>query len=140
MPDEKFNRFKKDYKLNDYDCEILTREKNTADYFEEAVKVGKMHGISAKQIANFLINRRPNIEEVLPAQLIQKIIQSSTVTKIGEKELNKTIDEVLKANEKAVLDYKNGKEQAIMFLVGQVLRKVPKLDANLVRERIKSKI
>jgi len=136
LPDEKFKRFIRQYQLNSYDSEILTREKNLADYYEDAVKVGKTHEVSAKQIANYIINRKPDIEEVLPAQLIQKIIQSSTVTKIDEGELDKTINEVIKNNEKAVSDYKNGKEQAIMFLVGQVLRKIPNLDANLVKEKI----
>lgn len=137
LPNEAFKRFKKEYNLNVYDCEILTRGKNIANYFEETVKIAKAHKLSAKQIANYLINRKPDIEEILPAQLVQKIIQSSTIAQVNENELDKIIEEVLKTNEKAVSDYKKGKEQAIMFLVGQVLRKIPNLDANLVKERIK---
>jgi len=141
LPDKKLKRFEKEYKLSSYDNEILTRERPVADYFEEAVKVGKKHKVPPKQIANYLINRKPDIEEVLPAQLIQKIIQSSTVAKIDEKELDKIINEVKKNNEKAVLDYKNGKEQAMMFLVGQVMKQFKeKIDANLVKEKIKEKI
>ncbi|HKC14657.1 MAG TPA: Asp-tRNA(Asn)/Glu-tRNA(Gln) amidotransferase GatCAB subunit B, partial [Patescibacteria group bacterium] len=59
---------------------------------------------------------------------------------IDESKLDREIDEALKNNEKAVSDFKKGKEQAIMYLVGQVLRKIPGLNANLVKERIKSKI
>lgn len=140
LPDEKLKRFKKDYELNDYDSEILTREKNMADYFEESVKVGKEYGMSPKQIANYLINRKPNIEEVLPAQLVQNIKQANQTVQVDEKKLDEAINETLKNNEKAVSDYKNGKEQAIMFLVGQVLRKIPNLDANLIKEKIKLKI
>ncbi len=141
LPDEKFNRFKKVYGLNDYDSEILTRERNLADYFEESVKVGKKYNLTAKQIANVLINRKPNLGEVLPAQLIQNIVKSKAVTEIGEKELDKIIEEVIKTNENAVLDYKNGKENAIMFLVGQVMRKLPqKVDASQIKASLLAKI
>ena len=140
LPQEKFTRFIKDYKLNNYDSGLLTRDKTLANYFEEAVKVGKKFELSAKQIANYIINRKPNIEEVLPAQLVQTIKHTTVTVQLGESELDKVIEDVLEANENAVFDYKKGKGQAIMFLVGQVLRKVPKLDANLVKEKILSKL
>lgn len=140
LPDEKFNRFKKNYQLNDYDSEILTRELELANYFEETVKVGEKENLNPKQITNYIINRKVNISEVLPAKVIENILQSKTIVQIDEKELNETIEEVLKSNEKAVSDFKKGKEQAIMYLVGQVLRKTPGLDANLVNKKIKSKI
>lgn len=140
LPDQKLARFKKEYKLSDYDCEILIREKSIADYFEEAVKVGNEHNISPKQIANHIINKKTDVDKILPAELIQLIVQTSKTVQVDTKKLDETISLVLKENEKAVSDYKNGKEQAIMFLVGQVLRKTPKIDATLVKEKIKSKI
>ncbi len=139
LPDEKLKRFKKEYGLSDYDSEILTREKSLAEYFEEAVKLGTEHDLSPKQIANYIINKKISIEEVLPAQLVKTILSVKTIT-IDESKLDREIDEALKNNEKAVSDFKKGKEQAIMYLVGQVLRKIPGLNANLVKERIKSKI
>src|SRR5690606_24258953 len=39
-----------------------------------------------------------------------------------EKEIESVARKVLEANQKAVNDYKNGKESVIMFLVGQVMR------------------
>jgi len=41
----------------------------------------------------------------------------------GENELEKVVREVVNENEKAVLDYKKGKEEAVKFLVGQVMAK-----------------
>jgi aspartyl-tRNA(Asn)/glutamyl-tRNA(Gln) amidotransferase subunit B len=140
LPDEKLSRFIKDYNLSEYQAEILTREIELANYFEETVRVGQKEKISATQIANYLINRKIDINDVLPAKLVNNLIQSSIKTTVDEKELEKLIDEVMKANEKAVSDYKKGKEQSIMFLVGQVLRKAPGLDANVIREKIKNKI
>jgi aspartyl-tRNA(Asn)/glutamyl-tRNA(Gln) amidotransferase subunit B len=139
LPDQKSTRFRKNYGLSEYDSKILTTTRSLADYFEETVKIGKKYNLSAKQIANHLINIKTDIDTVFPAELIKKIYLSLKVIKINDEELDKIIEETLKSNEKAVSDYKNGKEQAIMFLVGQILRKIPNLDANLVKERIKTK-
>lgn len=141
LPDEKLKRFEKDYGLNDYDSEILTREKSMADYFEESVKVGKEYGLLPKQIANYLINRKPNIEEILPAQLVQNIKQANQTVQIDEKKLDEVINEVIKENEKAVSDYKSGKENAIMFLVGQVMRKLEnKADVSTIKASLLAKL
>ncbi len=141
LPDEKFNRFKKKYGLNDYDSEILTRELESAEYFEEAVKIGKKGNLSPKQIANYIINRKVDTAEVLPAKVVENILQSKKIVQIDEKELNKVIEEVLKANEKAVSDFKKGKENAIMFLVGQVMRNFKeKVDASTVKASLLAKI
>ncbi len=40
LPDEKRNRFMQRYNLPDHDAELLTSEKATADWYEEAVKEG----------------------------------------------------------------------------------------------------
>ena len=43
---------------------------------------------------------------------------------MDEKELEAIVKRVLAANPKAVSDYKSGKTQVIMFLVGQVMREL----------------
>lgn len=136
LPDAKFARFIKLYSLSEYDSEILIREKNLADYFEEAVNAGKNAGVTPKQIANSIINKKIDIESVLPAQLIQTLLSSSQPLTIDESELEKIVQEVLANNQKAVEDYKNGKESAIMFLVGQVVRSTKKTDAKTVKRMI----
>ncbi|MEK7451087.1 MAG: Asp-tRNA(Asn)/Glu-tRNA(Gln) amidotransferase GatCAB subunit B, partial [Patescibacteria group bacterium] len=142
LPDAKFERFKKEFYLSDYYAEIITREKPMAEFFEEAVKVGKKHNVNPKQIANFLINRSIDINQTLPSQLIQIILSSTQTDQIDDKELGKIIDKVLKENPKAVSDYKSGKQNAIMFLIGQVMKNFKqKLDAEKVKtlamERLK---
>ncbi|WP_127089676.1 Asp-tRNA(Asn)/Glu-tRNA(Gln) amidotransferase subunit GatB [Aquabacter cavernae] len=54
LPDAKKARFIADYGLTPYDASILVAEKETADYFEEAVKAG---GVSrnAKLVANWVM-------------------------------------------------------------------------------------
>ncbi len=137
LPENKLIRFQKEFDLSDYYAEILTREKETADFFEETVKVGKKHNINPKQIANFLINRDVDIHTALPAQLIQTVLNTTQTDQIDEKELGKIIDKVLKENPKAVSDYKNGKQNAIMFLIGQVMKNFKqKVDAKIVRKKM----
>ncbi|HVF69731.1 MAG TPA: Asp-tRNA(Asn)/Glu-tRNA(Gln) amidotransferase subunit GatB [Xanthomonadales bacterium] len=134
---EKIGRFEKEYELSSYDGEILTREKKLADYFEEAVKVGREHNVNAKNIANTIINKKVDIGEVLPASLIKAIALAKESVHVGEKELEKIITEVIKENDKAVGEYKSGKEPALMFLLGQVMKKIgKKVDTNLVKEKI----
>ena len=141
LADAKFKRFQKDYQLTEYEAEILARNKDIAAYFEEAVKAGKESGISAKRIATELINKKPTIEQTLPAAFVKMIYQNSQVAQIDDDELDKIIEGVLRENAKAVEDYKSGKQNAIMFLVGQVMRKVgKKIDSNLVKEKIKESI
>jgi aspartyl-tRNA(Asn)/glutamyl-tRNA(Gln) amidotransferase subunit B len=124
LPDAKLNRFINDFNIPAYDAEILTRERETADYFEEAVAGGKKHTITPKQIANTIINKKVPMDKILPAQLIKDIVEATKTTDIDEDKLNKIIAEVLKENEKAVTEYKSGKEPVIMFLLGQVMRKL----------------
>jgi len=56
-------------------------------------------------------------------------------------ELNGIVDEVIAANEKSAADFKNGKENALGFLVGQVMKKTqgkanPKMAGELLRKKL----
>ena len=127
-------RFVRDYGLTDYDAKILTREKKLAEYFEQAAKLASKHKLTSKQVANHLINDKIDIEGVLPAGLIKKIAESAKVEEVDGVELNKIITSVLMANEKAVSDYKSGKQTVIMFLLGSVMRQIgKKVDAQHVK-------
>jgi aspartyl-tRNA(Asn)/glutamyl-tRNA(Gln) amidotransferase subunit B len=141
LQDEKKARFSDEYGVSEYDSEILTREKKLADYFEEAVALGKKHNVNAKQIANTIINKKVDTEKTLPATLIKIIIQSAQTITVDKKELEKVIEEVLDENKKAAEDYRGGKEASLMFLLGQTMKKLnKKVDANMIREEIKNKI
>ncbi len=130
LPDAKIARFKKEYELNDYDAGLLTDTRQLADYFEECVKLGK---VPAKKLTNWIINKNVDIDEVLPAKLVASILSAEEVVSISDE----TVKQVVADNPKAAADYKKGKEASLMFLVGQVMRRVKgKADARHVRERI----
>lgn len=141
MPDEKRARIKKEYSLSDYDAEIIIRDINLANYYEEATKAGKEANLTPKQVANIIINKKPDIAKILPATLIKSYISVSQTITISDKELEKTTAQVISENQKAVSDYKAGKESALMFLVGQVMKTLKsKVDANVVKSKLEEKL
>ncbi len=145
LPDAKYARFMKMYSLGDQDSGLLTETRKLADYFEECIKITKKIGlvdkISVKRIANWLINKRPDMETVLPAKFIEEIRNVVTVVELPSEEITGAIAIVLETKKQAVEDYKNGKEQALMFLLGQVIKKLKgKGDKQIIAEKLKEKI
>jgi aspartyl-tRNA(Asn)/glutamyl-tRNA(Gln) amidotransferase subunit B len=146
LPDLKLARFIKEFALPDYDAEILTREKPLADYFEETValchperakRVEGSQNITAKHIANWIINKKININEILPATLIKQIHAASQTVRVDDDELDEITKQVLEENQPAVADYKKGKENSLMFLLGQTMRKLgKKVDTQIVKEKL----
>jgi aspartyl-tRNA(Asn)/glutamyl-tRNA(Gln) amidotransferase subunit B len=51
LPDQKIERFIKDYALPEYDADILTAEKELAEWFEEAVKESR----KPKEVSNWIM-------------------------------------------------------------------------------------
>jgi aspartyl-tRNA(Asn)/glutamyl-tRNA(Gln) amidotransferase subunit B len=136
LADEKLARFIKEYSLSEYDASILVKDAKLADYFEEAVKVAQSK-ITPKQIANHIINRKINIDEILPAKLIEEIIQSNVTSEINIDELKSVVKKTLKDNPKIVEDYRKGKDSVIQFAIGQVMYIIKKkIDTNIVRQLI----
>ncbi|MDO8662584.1 MAG: Asp-tRNA(Asn)/Glu-tRNA(Gln) amidotransferase subunit GatB [Candidatus Omnitrophota bacterium] len=74
----------------------------------------------------------------------QKIIEEKNLAQISDStSLNSVIAGVIKENPKSVADYKTGKANALMFLVGQAMRKSagkanPKMLQTLLKERLDS--
>jgi aspartyl-tRNA(Asn)/glutamyl-tRNA(Gln) amidotransferase subunit B len=136
LPDQKMARFEKAFELSKYDAEILTREIALANYFEQAVKDAQGK-ITAKQIANQIINKKINIDEVLPAKLVEDIIASSRTDEISIDELKKIVQKVLADNPKVAEEFKNGKESVLQFAIGQVMYIIrKKIDTNIVKQLI----
>lgn len=121
LPEEKIERFGKQYGLSKYNARILTETKERADYFEEALRQaqGKLESTA---IANWIINKRVDITKVSPSALIQMILAKTQAFTLKETELRRVIEKVVKINRKAVDDFKKGKSEALEFLVGHVFR------------------
>lgn len=127
LPDAKKVRFKKEYGIPDQDIEILLEEK--ADMFEELVKQGAKDHITPKEIANYMINKKSD-------HILADIKEAKNTMEISDED----IEQILAEHSKAVEDYKNGKQPALMFLLGQIKRKQPKADSQKILESLRKKL
>lgn len=123
LPVPKRKRFKWDYKLPDHYIRVLTETRQLCDYFEEAVRVGKEYGVGALKIADTLINKKPDIGKILPAKLIEILRDEGERPVLSIEQLENFVVQSIEENPKAQKDYRKGKETALQFLIGQVMRK-----------------
>ncbi|OGY14641.1 MAG: hypothetical protein A3A58_02810 [Candidatus Blackburnbacteria bacterium RIFCSPLOWO2_01_FULL_41_27] len=114
----KSKRLETEYGLTSETAKTLVKQ-GMARYFEEAVKEGE--GLDPKAIANAIVNKRLSTE-LSPLEFTGKFRESTKGQEISPEELEIVVLSVIKHNEKAVGDYKNGKESVIQFLVGEVMR------------------
>jgi len=174
LPQEKRERFKKEYELSEKEVEIFVRNEALADFYEKTIselklwlkdkKIEKEKFLSCQKLAsNYLISdligilqkEKIKMEETKLdpenfAELVAMIAKGEISSKVAkeilfemiktgadpstivkEKDLylvadknflEKIAKKVIKENQKAVSDYLSGKENAIQFLVGQIMR------------------
>ncbi|OGH02470.1 MAG: hypothetical protein A2798_02320 [Candidatus Levybacteria bacterium RIFCSPHIGHO2_01_FULL_37_17] len=124
----------------------ISASKYRTQVFEAVIKENILPKEQLGKFGNFLANKPEekidqNLVPNLTKQLINQFKSSTTTADIDDKELDKAIELVLRENETAVSDYKRGKENAIMFLVGQVMHNFPqKIDASKVKASLLAKI
>ena len=134
LPQEKAQRFASEYGLSEYNAEILTRDGELATYFEDAIVKGKELTLDPKAIANYIINKKPKIEEQTTLELVKKIKDETTVESFDETKLAETIQKIMDENSQSVADYQAGKVQLLGFFIGQVRRTLPDAkDAEQIR-------
>lgn len=140
LPDKKAERFVSEYQITAYDADLLTREKSLANYFEEVVK-GNDSKLEPKAIANWIINKKIDYTKITADELLKQITAAKQTVTLDDAELSPIIARVISENEKAVTDYKAGKENSLMFLLGQVMKKLgKKVNAQEVKEKIKTQL
>jgi len=144
LPSQKIRRYVLDFGLRFEDAFILTRDKKVAEYFETIIskiknQIAKLHikNQNYKQIiANFIVNKKISTQLSVD-KFINRIIEDLKPKEVDKGLLNEVIDKVLKNNQKAVEDYQKGKTNAMMFLVGQVMKEMKgKAEAKMVKEEI----
>jgi len=146
LPDEELERRKG--LLSSYNAKILTDKKKLGGYYDEVLVGFENEGVKvdrslAAMVANIVINKRVNISKVSPKCLAEQIVRGrkKAADQVSDRELEEVIEKVLEKNAKAVADYKKGKEQAIMFLVGQVMGEIGgRISAKKIVDKIKSTI
>ena len=188
LPAARKQRFMSQYGLSEYDANLLTVGKPTADYFESVVCLKGESGEALEQFAKHVSNwtlvelgRLLNESggditdmRIAPKHFVElldmvsrgalsssmaktvfeemfvsgdspaKIAEARGLAQISDTDaLGGAVDEAIAANPKPVAEYLGGKEQAIRFLVGQVMRITrgkanPQMAMQLLKERLES--
>lgn len=100
--------------------------------------------VEKKQVISNLAGKAVLEEMVNTGKDPQKIIEEKNLAQISDSgSLTSIVEEVVKENDKSVTDFKAGKANAVMFLVGQAMRKSqgkanPKVLQDLIKKRLES--
>ncbi|MBU0618767.1 hypothetical protein KKD62_00870, partial [Patescibacteria group bacterium] len=87
------------------------------------------------------INKKPKIKKVSPEELVKQLLSQQTTQVSDDQQISAWIEQEIKANPKAVADFKAGKPAAVTFLIGQVMRlSKGKAHALLTRKLILAKL
>lgn len=134
-------------------CNIITTELLGKLNLENKTLSEVKNKISAKHIADLvLLLLKGTISSKLLKEIFaevwntgkmpSEIVQQKGLVQISDESvLEKVVDEVIKENEKIVLDYKNGKQQAIGSLIGAAMKKTSgKANPRLLNEIFKKKL
>ncbi len=137
LPTQKMARYVKKLGLRQQDAFILTRSKTLADYFDDLCS--RLRG-KEQQVANTIVNKK--IQTNLTVEEFIKEFNSMTrISTVTDEQMKKVVEEVIKKNAKAIKDYTSGKENVLMFLVGQVMRELKgQADAKKIREELQRRL
>lgn len=138
LPQEKLSLYVDKLGLKQQDAFIITRDKKIASYFESII--AKVPDIQSQKIANAIINKKISTD-LSVEEFVNALEEQFTKITSNPIELGSAIDATIEANPQAVVDYKNGKETVLMFLVGQVMRELKgQADAQTVRTELLKKL
>ena len=78
------------------------------------VKIGKINNNTGKKVLNEIFDTGKDPEIIVKEKGLIQISDENALVEIVEKVLNE--------NEQSIIDYKNGKDRALGFLVGQIMK------------------
>ncbi|SHH43220.1 aspartyl/glutamyl-tRNA(Asn/Gln) amidotransferase subunit B [Anaerosphaera aminiphila DSM 21120] len=104
LPEEKKKRFIKDYKLPEYDAEVLTSSQQLADYYEEVAKRFDDTAMISNWIMTEILRRVENVEESFdlpftPEDLVE-LLQTIKDGKINNNAGKKVLREMFETGKK----------------------------------------
>lgn len=118
---------------NESRIDSLKFSKNSLISLVSLVKDNKINSRQAKDILDEMLLTGKKPEVIISEKGIEQINSSEEIEKI--------VDIVIKENDNAISEYKNGKDHAFSFLVGQVMKlSKGKANPNIAKELLISKI
>jgi aspartyl-tRNA(Asn)/glutamyl-tRNA(Gln) amidotransferase subunit B len=150
LPQQKRERLKKEYGLDERSIEIFVKDKDFGEYLgllkESSIK-GEDFQITPENFAEFItLIEEEKISSKIAKSVLEEmfktgadpshIIEERGLVLISDRtKIEKIAREVISENQRAVFDFKRGKETALQFLIGQVMKKTQgKANPQLTRE------
>ncbi len=120
LPHQLKTRLKTQYGLNENNAKLLSENPGISllNNFEE---VAQNTNIEPNKVANLLLNK-PEFRNI-EVEKFEQLVKESEEKVEDDSVLENAVAEVLSENTSAVEDFKNGKESALQYLLGQVMRK-----------------
>jgi len=135
LPHEKMKRFVQQYQISKANASILTENKNLANFFEDAVTIGKDKDVTESQVANYIVNQKVDFQKTTPLALIEVILSKKLGIIEDEETLTKLAKETIEESPQFVLAYKAGKTTILQAFIGNVMRKTGgKADTSKLRQ------
>jgi aspartyl-tRNA(Asn)/glutamyl-tRNA(Gln) amidotransferase subunit B len=120
---------------NNRNCDIHAMGISTVDLLEliSFVERQEISLLSAKSVLTEMIDTKKSAAKVISEKNLIQISDTGS--------LNNIMEEVIKENAKSVTDYKQGKGNALMFLVGQAMKKSEgRANPKIVQEMLKRRL
>jgi aspartyl-tRNA(Asn)/glutamyl-tRNA(Gln) amidotransferase subunit B len=136
LPHQIYEKLKSKYSLNENQARFLSNG-------DGLLLIEKFYNLAEKsdptKVANILINK-PESRELSNEEFIN-LIKASEVSEISNERLEEAVSIVLRNETDAFEKLKSGKDQVLMYLVGQVMRELKtKADTSKIISIIKSKL
>ena len=140
LPDEVFSRWQKDYSIASNIAELLVEKQEDVSWFDKLFSLAKKEKLDTSKLVSFLANKKISFQVGLDK--IEKIIaafrSATQVVDISDEKLKETVEKVIKANPKVLADLKSGKQGAVNFIIGQVMKELrQRIDFERLKEIIK---
>jgi aspartyl-tRNA(Asn)/glutamyl-tRNA(Gln) amidotransferase subunit B len=104
--------------------EVLITEKERVHYFGKAIELGKKVNLSPQMLAELMVNKSLDRGIPEPGAFVRKILDITRREYAPPKEVKEAVIKVVRANKKAVSDFKKGKAEVIGYPIGLVQKEV----------------
>ena len=134
LPAAKKARWQSVFGIEPHYAELLTTERDYAEWLETIFQKAE----NPNTVAKALVNKKITVtQKDSPKEVLAKVAELSKTDSIDTAELSAAVQTVLANNQDAVEKFRAGDQKVLGFFIGQVLRTLgKKADATLLRETV----
>jgi len=127
LPAQLKARWRTAYDIEPKYAEVLTEEKETAEWVEHIFALAKTQHVLPATVANALVNKKIAVQiGDAPSTVLAAVVQLSQTDDVSDAQISEVVQIVLAENPALVEQYMAGKTQVFGFLMGQTQKKLGK--------------